>query len=635
MHRVSKLTLGTPEEFTHMTFHTPPYAADAPLPAVASRVEFEITARGCTVRIPMDAEEEVFGFGLQLKSVAHRGTRKRIRVNADPLSDCGDTHAPVPFYITNKGYGLFVDNLRNVTFYCGRAMNPVITEQKERIIATSEAEIYKAIKNKNDYMVIDIPVAKGVDLYFFEGDSVGEITAEYNRFSGGGCLPPLWGLGILYRCHARHSQDKVLDLARRFRSRNIPCDIIGLEPGWQSHAYSSSYVWNNDLFPDPDAMIAALKEMGYHLNLWEQAFIAHASPVHSAMKPYGGNYTVWEGIVPDLTFAEARKILADHHREAFAHKGVDGFKLDECDCSDFTGGWSFPDCTLFPSGMDGEQMHAVFGKLFQMTLLEALEGRETFSEVRNTGAFAAPLPFALYSDLYGYHDFLRGSVNAGHTGLLWAAELREAADKEELLRRVQMAVFSAQTVINCWYLENPPWEHLDAEKEVKALFDTRMSLAPYLHSAFYRYHTEGKAPVRALVSDYSQDKNTYALDSQYLFGDHMIICPMAPGEKERQVYLPEGDWYDFWTGEKFAAGTHTVATSNIPVFVRGGSLIPVAKPQNHFSTDEKTEITLRFYGNSGAFELYDDVAKQVFTLNADTEPQTLGRYIITGKQFIC
>lgn len=634
MRSVSKVTLGTPEQLTHMTFHTPPYAADAPLPALAESIEFEITARGCTLRIPMAEDEEIFGFGLQLRSVAHRGTKKRIRVNADPLSDCGDTHAPVPFYISSRGYGLLLDSLRNVTFYCGRAMNPVISENKKRVIATSEAELYKAVKNKNDYMVIDIPVAKGVDLYFFAGDSVGGITAEYNRFSGGGCLPPLWGLGILYRCHARHSQDKVLDLARRFRRKNIPCDIIGLEPGWQTASYSSSYVWNTAMFPDPEAMTGELREMGYHLNLWEQAFVAQASPIHGSLKPYGGNYTVWEGIVPDLSIPEARKILADHHRRTFTEKGVDGFKLDECDSSDFTGGWSFPDCTLFPSGLDGEQMHAVFGKLFQTALVEALGETPTLSQVRSSGALAAPLPFALYSDLYGFHDFLRGSVNAGHTGLLWAAELREAADKEELLRRVQLAVFSAQTVINCWYLENPPWELLDAEEEVKALFETRMALAPYLHSAFYRYHTQGKAPVRALVSDYSQDRNTYAIDSQYLFGDHMIVCPMAPGEKERQVYLPQGDWYDYWTGEKVPAGTHTVSTANIPVFVKGGTLIPVAKPQGHFSTAEKTEITLRFYGTGGSFELYDDVAKEVFTLDAHTQPRTLGRYVITGKQFI-
>lgn len=634
MHRVSRLTLGTPEAFTHMSFHTPPGKIGSTLPEAAKKLEFEVTARGCTVRIPMEADEEIFGFGLQLKSVTHRGTRKRIRVNADPLSDCGDTHAPVPFYITNKGYGVFVDSLRNVTFYCGRAMNPVITEEKERVIATSEAELYKATRNQNDYMVIDIPVAKGVDLYFFEGDSVGNITARYNRFSGGGCLPPLWGLGVLYRCHARHSQDKVLELARRFRRKNIPCDILGLEPGWQTAAYSSSYVWNNDLFPDPEAMTAELNAMGYHLNLWEQAFIHAKSPIYGKMKPFGGNYTVWEGIVPDFSIPEARKIFADYQREALIQKGADGFKLDECDNSDFTGGWSFPDCTLFPSGMDGEQMHTVFGKLFQTALLEALEGRETFSQVRNTGAFAAPYPFVLYSDLYGYRDFLRGCVNAGHTGLLWAAELREAESKEELLRRVQLAVFSAQTVINCWYLENPPWEHLDAEAEVKALFETRMALAPYLHSAYYRYHTEGCAPVRALVSDYSHDKNTYALDSQFLFGDSMVVCPIAPGETGREVYLPEGTWYDYWTSERYTSGKHSISTSNIPVFVKGGALIPIAKSQDHFTTDSKTEITLCFYGEGGTFGLYDDVAKQVFTLTADTTPQTLGRYVITGSKFI-
>ena len=93
------------------------------------------------------------------------------------------------------------------------------------------------------------------------------------------------------------------------------------------------------------------------------------------MQDHAGDFEVWRGIVPDFADPEARRIFADYHREALIEKGVDGFKLDECDNSDYTGGWSFPNASLFPSGLDGEQMHALYGVLYQQTMLAALAGR--------------------------------------------------------------------------------------------------------------------------------------------------------------------------------------------------------------------------------------------------------------------
>lgn len=634
MSNVSKLRLGTPEKITPICFNKGTVPANGTLPEIANKIEFKKTVRGCTIKIPMELDQEVFGFGLQLKAMRQRGTKKRLRVNADPLSDSGDSHAPVPFYVTNKGYGIFVDTLRNVTFYCGRTTKPSDTDEKKEI-ATDEAALYgEGARTKDDYMVIDIPTAKGVDLYFFKGNTISDITAEYNMFSGGGVLPPLWGLGVLYRCYAKHSGDKVLELAKSFREKNIPCDIIGLEPGWQTRSYSCSFKWNPELFPTPYEMVDELTKDGFHINLWEHAFIHPEAPIYDDLKNLSGDYTVWNGLVPDFTLDKAKEIFANYHKETFVDKGIDGFKLDECDGSDFTGGWAFPDCTEFPSGMDGEQMHAVFGKLYQDAILESLGENKTFSEVRNAGAFAAPYPFVLYSDLYEYSDFLRGCTTAGFSGLLWAPEVRHSKDKEELLRRIQMAVFSVQTVVNNWRLENPPWEMLGAEDEVKRLFETRMALVPYLHSAFRSYQLNGKAPVRALVSDYTKDPLTYGIDTQYLFGDSIIVAPISPGNTEREVYLPEGNWYDFWTNKKYSSGTHIVKTDDIPVYVKEGSLIPLAKSQCHYSTNGKTEITLCFYGEGGSFNLYDDKDERSYELDETTEPTAFGRYIIKDKKFI-
>ncbi len=146
---------------------------------------------------------------------------------------------------------------------------------------------------------MEVPDSHGVDVYLFAGPTMREAVQRYNLFSGGGPLPPRWGLGFWYRCYGNFSQDEVLGLADELRREKIPCDVLGLEPGWQSHSYSCSFVWS-DKFPDPAGMISRLNESGYKVNLWEHAFTHPTSPLHSALLPYSGDYEVWDGLVPDF-----------------------------------------------------------------------------------------------------------------------------------------------------------------------------------------------------------------------------------------------------------------------------------------------------------------------------------------------
>ena len=127
-------------------------------------------------------------------------------------------------------------------------------------------------------------------------------------------------------------------------------------------------------------------------------------------------------MIPDFATEGACKLFEDYHRENFVKKGIAGFKLDECDNSDYNpSNWSFPDATEFPSGMDGEQMHSAIGTLYQNLILGiySSENRRTYSQVRSSGALSAPLPFVLYSDLYNHKQFIRGVVNSGFSGVLW------------------------------------------------------------------------------------------------------------------------------------------------------------------------------------------------------------------------
>ncbi len=563
---IRKLTFGTPEKIVPSRFcknfaFTP---GDVVFPADC--IDARPVAGGFRLEFPLAADEHVYGFGLQLKEFDHKGHKVTLRVNADPVKATGDSHAPVPFFVTTRNRGFYLDTARAAEFYCGY---PKLHQKAASGgMAGATEDLYAARKQTVETMMsIRIPGAAGVDLYVIEGENLTDVVAQYNRMSGGGCDVPAWGLEPLFRCYYKYGETEILEIARYFREKNIDCGIIGLEPGWQTQTYPCSFVPSRERYPHFEAMIETLRSMHYHVNLWEHCYTHTSSPIYEALYPYAGTYPVWGGLAPDFTQEEASKIFAEHHRDTLVRLGVDGFKLDECDSSDYTGGWSFPNTAEFPCGADGEQMHALLGTLYAQTILRALDGEPTLSSIRSMGALAAPYPFVLYSDLYDHTDFIHGVVNQGFSGLLWSPEVREVGSKKELIRRLQTVVFSVQCLINAWAYEDCyPWKRFDCEDEVRALMHLRTTLIPMLKEAFCRYHETGVPPIRALVMDYTDDPETYAVDDEYLFCGSLLVAPLTADSDTRRVYLPKGTWRDYYTKEPVEPGWHTVTTEQIPVY---------------------------------------------------------------------
>jgi alpha-D-xyloside xylohydrolase len=250
---------------------------------------------------------------------------------------------------------------------------------------STEGLYSKGLSNgQNSQILVDVPGARGVDVYLFGGPTMLDAVKRYNLFSGGGVNPPEWGLGFWYRASANATDSDLVAFAQEFRDRKIPCDVLGLEPGWQTHAYSCTYVWNKQRFPDPAGFVKQLKARNYRVNLWEHAFIHPSSPLFTPMVNLSGDKGVWGGLVPDFHDPKARQVFGDFHGTTLLDSGIDGFKLDECDNSDYTGAWSFPEVSQFPSGPDGEQMHSLFGLGYQRALWKQFKqrGRLTYGLVR-------------------------------------------------------------------------------------------------------------------------------------------------------------------------------------------------------------------------------------------------------------
>lgn len=544
---MKKITFGMPESVVPSKYCDGFCYEETEVAYPIEKIKYRENSRGCVLEFPL-GEELIYGFGLQLNGFNQRNKELFLRVNADPTKNTGDSHAPVPFFVTTKGYGIYLDTARNVEVQCG--------------VETAFGKEY--------VITIQILNARGIDIYIIEGSNITDVVAQYNRLSGSGCEVPEWGLGVLYRCNWHYPQDKVLETASYFREAKIPCHILGLEPGWHTHNYPCSYAWNREMFPDPEGMVKKLHDMGFHLNLWEHAYISEDSPIYEDMLPYCGNYRVLGGLVADLACEEGSNIFAQYHKKTFTDIGIDGYKLDECDNTNIVEYYwrMFPNCAEFPSGLDGEQYHNLFGVFYMKTMLKALDGMPTLSEVRSAGALCASYPFVLYSDLYEHKAFIRGVVNSGFSGILWSPELRHAESKKELLRRLQTVVFSVQCLINGWYCEEVPWKELACEDEVRELLTERERQIPRLMKAFQQYKEKGTPPVRALVMDYTQDAETWEIDDEYLFGEDLLVAPMTVQEDSRKVYLPEGKWTDYWTGEEVSCGWHEVTTDKIPVYQR-------------------------------------------------------------------
>jgi alpha-D-xyloside xylohydrolase len=221
----------------------------------------------------------------------------------------------------------------------------------------------------------------------------------------------------------------------------------------------------------------------------------------------------------------------------------------------------------------------------------------------------------LYSDLYDHRQFVRALVNSGFSGLLWCPEVRDAKSEEDLIRRLQSVVFSPLAMINGWYIPNPPWKQLDRKKNsandlapnwetlesrCREIIGWRMQLVPYLRAAFARYAADGTPPFRALALDWPDHPEVAKTDDAWMVGDRMLIAPLFAGEPGRRLTLPPGVWHNFWTGDPVAGDSAIdipAATKNIPVFVKDGSVLPLATITNSTADPASRILEVRIFGD--------------------------------------
>ena len=570
------------------------------------------------LRFPLKPNEQLYGLGLQFKTINRRGRIYDMHVDHYGGKDNGRTHAPVPFYISSNGYGVLINSAEYLTMYMGTAIRTNSPNQPP--VQDRNTDPHWNSSPLSDAVEVFVP-ASGVEIIVFGGEKALNVVQRYNLYCGGGVLPPKWGLGFTYRTHTLFPAEKVINLVDEFEKQDFPLSFVGLEPGWQSMSYPCSFEWDPKRFPQPGKFIAELLEKGVRTNIWMNPYISPKASLYEKMLPFAGTHSVWMGIVPDYTLKKPRETISDFFQKHHLDIGISGYKVDEVDGYD---AWLWPDVAEFPSGISAIQMRQTYGLIIQAMLdsLYRKNNLRSYGLVRATNAGASRLPFVIYNDYYSHQDFITALCNSSFSGILWTPEARSSNSPEEWLRRVQSVCFSPMAMINAWSSGTLPWTFPEVYDAVKSVAHLRMQLVPYLYSAFAQYHFEGIPPFRAmpLVDGFlSQNINCDSLykntelnrdvKDQYLMGDCLLVAPVFTGEQSRTVIFPKGKWYDFYTGEFVAENEkiHIKAElDKIPLYVKDGGIIPLASyPVKNGELKQPLEI--RHYGEADSeYLLYDD-----------------------------
>lgn len=542
--------------------------------------------------------ETVYGLGERFTPLVKNGQTVEIW-NRDGGTNSDQAYKNIPFYLTNRGYGVFVNHPGNVSYEIG-------TER------TNIAQ-FSVAGEEMEYMVIYGPTPK-------------EILQKYTALTGRPALPPLWSFGLWLSTSFTTNYDEatVTEFIQGMKDRDIPLGVFHYDCFWMKGFHWCDFEWDPDVFPDPEGMLGRLHDRGLRVCVWINSYIGQASKLFKEGKEKGyflkrPNGDVWQTdlwqpgmAIVDFTNPEAKSWFQSHIVR-LAKMGVDAIKTDF--------GERIPTDVVYFDASDPERMHNYYTQIYNQAVWEALESVKgkgeavLFARSATTGGQLYPVHWGgdCWSTFEAMAESLRGGLSLGMSGFgFWSHDIGgfEGFPPPEIYKRwVAFGLLSSHSRLHASTSYRVPWLFDEESVDVLRMFTKlKHRLMPYLWAKAIEAHETGIPVMRSMLLEFPDDPACTYLDQQFMLGDSLLVAPVFTVNGSVEYYLPAGKWRKVLTGEFVDGGRwmkEVHSPLSIPLLQRENSVLVMSRNESSPEYKLGDGFDVQAFGDSGFAKVYD------------------------------
>jgi alpha-D-xyloside xylohydrolase len=539
-------------------------------------------------QLSLGVGEAVYGLGERFGPLVKNGQVVDIW-NADGGTSSEQAYKNVPFYLTNRGYGVFVNHPGLVSFEVGSEV-------------VSRAQ-FSVAGQTLEYLII-------------YGPTFAEILRKYTGLTGRPALPPAWSFGLWLSTSFTTSYDEetVTSFVEGMASRDLPLSVFHFDCFWMREFQWCDFTWDNRTFPDPAAMLSRLRKRGLRICVWINPYIAQRSALFAEAGQHGyllhkPNGDVWQtdkwqagmGIV-DFTNADARQWYADKLR-ALLDMGVDCFKTDF--------GERIPTDVAWSDGSDPDRMHNFYSYLYNQTVFELLSSQRgeqdavVFARSATAGGQQFPVHWGgdCESTFVSMAESLRGGLSLAASGFgFWSHDIggfEGQPDPAVFKRWIPFGLLCTHSRLHGSDSYRVPWLFDQEAVEVLRTFTKlKMQLMPYIYGQAVSAARNGMPVLRPMAAEFPDDPACTHLDRQYMLGNRLLVAPVFTASGETSYDLPAGTWTHLQTAETVRGPGWFADVCDfltVPIFVRPGTVLPIGARDDRPDYAYDEDVTLRVY----------------------------------------
>ena len=524
------------------------------------------------------ADEMIFGCGESATGLNKAGQKVNLFVTDPQGPETDQMYKPIPFFMSNRGYGMFMHTSAPVTCDFGAT--------------------YIGL---NKMFMGD----ENLDLFVFFGEPK-DILDEYTDLVGKPGMPPLWSFGTWMSRITYFSEKEGYDVAANIRKNKYPCDVIHFDTGWFDVDWQCDYKFSENRFQNPQQMLKDLRSQGFHVCLWQLPYFTpknryFSELIEKDMYVKNGNGELpYEDVVLDFSNPETVKWYQDK-LAGLLNIGVSAIKVDFGEAAPLNG--------IYASGKSGWYEHNLYPVRYDMAVSEITKKLHNENIMWARAAWAGSQRYPLHwggdaaTTNTGLLGTLRAGLSFGLSGFsFWSHDMGgfvKSTPEDLYCRWIPFGFLTSHTRAH-GAPPTEPW--LYDSKRVQDVFrksaEMKYRLMPYVYAQAKECTEKGLPMLRALFVEFPDDPGAWKVDDEYLFGSQILVAPLLEsGMTGRTVYLPEGKWIDYQTEKVYEGGWHRIEAGSLPIImlVRDGSVLPHLKLAQSTAEMDWSKMSLKVY----------------------------------------